>query len=278
MPEIRKKYDREFRDGAVRIVEETGKPIAQVARTWGSTRARWATGSPRPGRPVRAPRACGPATSRAQSGCARRTPSCGWSAMSQAIGGPVGEGGDEVSVARFIADQRTNYRVPHTLTCALLGVSLSWFYKWLDRAPTPTEQRRAEVDAAVDVAFKKARGLHGSPRLVDDLREAGWVVSEKTVADSMRRQGLVARQIRRRGGLTRQDKPAPKSPALRRRDFTAERPNARWVGDMTEIPTAAGKLYLATVIALYSRRLLGAATGLHPDALSRPGSDGGCQS
>jgi putative transposase len=100
----------------------------------------------------------------------------------------VGEGGDEVSVARCIADQRTLHRVPHTLTRALLGVSLSWFYKWLDRPPTATEQRRAEVDAAVAAAFKTARGLHGSPRLHDDLREAGWVVSEKTVADSMRRQ------------------------------------------------------------------------------------------
>jgi transposase InsO family protein len=178
----------------------------------------------------------------------------------------VGEGGDEVSVARFIADQRTNYRVPHTTTCALLGVSVSWFYKWLDRTPTPSEQRRSELDAAVAEAFTKARGLHGSPRLHADLRAAGWAVAEKTVADSMRRQGLVARRIRRRSGLTRQDKTAPKFPDLLKRDFTASAPNSRWVGDMTEIPTQAGKLYLATVIDLYSRRLLGAATGLHPDA------------
>src|SRR4051794_32538672 len=86
----------------------------------------------------------------------------------------------------------------------------------------------------------------------------------------MRRQGLVARRIRRRNGLTRQDKTAPKFPDLVKRDFTADRPNAKWVGDMTEIPTGPGdrgpKLYLATVIDLYSRRLLGAATGLHPDA------------
>jgi putative transposase len=118
----------------------------------------------------------------------------------------------------------------------------------------------------VAAAFKAARGLHGSPRLHADLRAAGWSVSEKTVADSMRRQGLVARRIRRRGGLTRQDKTAPKFGDLLRRDFTASAPNSRWVGDMTEIPTAAGKLYLATVLDLYSRRLLGAATGGHPDA------------
>lgn len=180
-----------------------------------------------------------------------------------------------MSVARFIADQRTNYRVPHTVVCALLGVSLAWFYKWLGRAQgpgavsglhTPTDRRRDTIDRAVRVMFTKKRGLHGSPRLVHDLRDDGWKVSEKTVADSMRRQGLIARRIKRRNGLTKQDKTAPKFPDLLKRDFTADRRNARWVGDMTEIPTAAGKLYLATVIDLYSRRLLGAATGLHPDA------------
>jgi putative transposase len=180
-----------------------------------------------------------------------------------------------VSVARFIADQRTNYRVPHTLTCLLLGISLAWFYKWAQRAQEPgphtdTERRRTEVDVAVAKAFNDARGLHGSPRLLLDLREAGWVVSEKTVADSMRRQCLVARRIKRRNGLTVQDKTAPKFPDLLRRDFTAAAPNTRWVGDITEIPTGPDrrgiKLYLATVIDLYSRRLLGAATGLHPDA------------
>ena len=184
-----------------------------------------------------------------------------------------------MSVARFIADQRTRYRVPHTLSCLLLGVSPAWFYKWLGRAGGPDagsgvhtdrDRRRQQVDEAVQAAFGKARGLHGSPRLHADLRDEGWVVSKKMVADSMRRQGLVARKIKRRGGLTKQDRAAPKFPDLLKRNFTAQAPNTKWVGDMTEIPTGAGgrgpKLYLATVIDLYSRRLLGAATSLHPDA------------
>lgn len=178
-----------------------------------------------------------------------------------------------MSVARFIADQRTKYRVPHVMTCVLLGVSVSWFYKWIARADTAdglhtdTGRRRAQLDTAVAAAFKAAKGLHGSPRLVADLRDLGWEVSEKTVADSMRRQGLVARRIKRRNGLTKQDKTAPKFPDLVKRDFTAAAPNRKWVGDMTEIATESGqKLYLATVIDLYSRRLLGAAMGLHPDA------------
>jgi putative transposase len=178
----------------------------------------------------------------------------------------VGEGGDEVSVARFIADQRTNYRVPHTITCVLLGVSLAWFYKWRDRPPTPRQRRRAELDAAVAAMFEDADRLHGSPRLHADLRDAGWIVTEKTVADSMRRQGLIARKIKRRRGLTQQDKTAPTFPDLVNRDFTATAPNQKWCGDITEIPTADGKLYLATVIDLYSRRLLAAATSLRCDA------------
>jgi putative transposase len=166
--------------------------------------------------------------------------------------------------------QRTIYRVPHSVTCLLLGVSLAWFYKWAQRAAEPgphtsTERRRAGVDVAVAAAFRDARGVHGSLRLHLDLREAGWVVSERTVADSIRRQRLVARRIQRRNGVTRQDMAALKFPDLLRRDFTATTLNTRWVGDMTEIPTAGGKLYLATVIDLYSRRLLGAATGRHPD-------------
>ncbi len=171
-----------------------------------------------------------------------------------------------MSVAPFVADHRTLYRVPMAFTCALLGLSVSWFYAWRDRQPTKTQLRRAKVDAAVAAAFGAVRGLHGSPRVVLDLRAKGWTVSEKTVADSMRRQGLVARIIKRRGGLTRQDKAAAKFPDLVRRDFTAAAPNSKWVGDITEIPTAAGKLYRATVIDLHSRRLLGAATSRRPDA------------
>src|SRR3954471_12743312 len=114
MPEARKRCDREFREGAVRIVETTD---------------------------------------RARRGRRRLT---SWRhRRSQALGGPLGRRGDgPVAVAAFIAAQRTFYRVPHTITCALLGVSLSWFYQWLSRTPTPTERRRSDLDAAVAEAFR----------------------------------------------------------------------------------------------------------------------------
>jgi transposase InsO family protein len=100
-----------------------------------------------------------------------------------------------------------------------------------------------------------------------DLAAAGWQVSVNTVADSMRRQHLAGRPPRRRRGLTRPDKAARPFPDLLRRDFTAAAPDLRWVGDVTEIPTSCGrKLYLASVIDLYSRRLLAAAFGQAPTA------------
>jgi putative transposase len=180
----------------------------------------------------------------------------------------VGEGGDAVSLAAFIADQRTSHQVPHAVACRALAVSESWFYKWHHRSrqPAPSELRRAELDAAVAEVFAAAHGLHGSPRVLIDLRADGWTVSEKTVAKSMARQGLVARSKKRRKNLTRPDKRAVPFPDLVKRDFTAPAPNVTWVGDMTEIPTDEGKLYLSTAIDLFSRRLLGYATSAHPDA------------
>ena len=91
-------------------------------------------------------------------------------------------------------------------------------------------------------------------------------MGENTVAESMSRQGLFGRKPKRRKGLTKQDRKAPKFPDLLKRDFSASAPNVKWCGDITEIPTGEGKLYLATVIDLYSRRLLACPISEHPDA------------
>jgi len=171
-----------------------------------------------------------------------------------------------VSVARFIADQRTFYRVPYAVCCAILGVSSSWAYKWLDRPPTARQQRRGELDAEVLKMFKASKGTYGSPRIHADLVAAGWAVSVNTVAESMRRQGLQGRKPKHNKGLTRQDRKAPKFGDLLKRDFTATAANLKWCGDMTEIGTDEGKLYLATVLDLFSRRLLACPTSEHPNA------------
>ncbi|MBU1493700.1 MAG: IS3 family transposase [Actinobacteria bacterium] len=166
-----------------------------------------------------------------------------------------------MTVASFIAAQRTDHRVPHAKCCRWLGVSQSWFYKWHNRRPTARQQRRVALDAAVKASFDDSGGTpgtYGSPRVFEDLIEAGWEVSVNTVAASMARQGLQGRSPKRkRRSLTRPGKAAAPIPDLVKRDFSAEATDQRWCGDLTEIPTGEGKLYLATVLDLASRRLTG---------------------
>ncbi|NLU81121.1 IS3 family transposase [Micromonospora sp. HNM0581] len=170
-----------------------------------------------------------------------------------------------MSVAAFIASQRTEHSVPHAVACRALGVSESWFYKWRDRPPTRRDDRRARLSAAVQKVFDDSGGTYGSPRIGIELREQGWQVSDNTIARLMADTGLTARVRRRRRNLTRPGT-RPAAPDLVKRRFTAPAADRVWCGDMTEIRTDEGKLYLATVIDLYSRRILGYAMGAHHDA------------
>jgi putative transposase len=106
----------------------------------------------------------------------------------------VGQRDDEVSVARFVADQWTMHRVQHTVSCVILWVSVSWFYKWIGRGLTERAARRAALDARVRRLFEASGRTYGSPRIYADLVEAGEEVSVNTVADSKHRQGLQGRK------------------------------------------------------------------------------------
>ncbi|MCC6224776.1 MAG: IS3 family transposase [Microthrixaceae bacterium] len=175
-----------------------------------------------------------------------------------------------MTVASFIAAQRTEHGVPHAVSCRALDVPESTFYKWRDRPPTPRRRRRTELDAAVKASFEDSGGnpgTYGSPRVWEDLVEDGWKVSKKTVAASMARQGLMGRSPKRkRRSLTRPDKAARPFPDLVGRDFNADAINKLWCGDLTEIPTDEGKLHLAAVLDLGSRRVPGFALDEHHDA------------
>jgi transposase InsO family protein len=175
-----------------------------------------------------------------------------------------------MTVASFIAAQRTEHGVSHAAACRALEVPASTFYKWRDHPPTRREARRARLDEAVKKSFDDSGGTpgtYGSPRVFEDLIEDGWEVSVNTVASSMARQGLKGRAPKRkRRSLTRPDKAAAPIRDLVKRDFGAEAVDQKWCGDLTEIPTDEGKLYLATVEDLASRRLAGFAIGSHHDA------------
>jgi len=170
-----------------------------------------------------------------------------------------------VIVAEFIASQRTGFGVPHAIACRALEVSQSWFYKWINHKPTAREQRRARLDEQIQRLFTASGGTYGSPRITDDLREAGWTISENTVAARMAELGLAGRPPKRRRSLTRQGT-RPVARDLVRRIFTAVAPDVLWCGDVTQIDTDEGPLYLATTEDLFSRRMLGYAMSAHHDS------------
>jgi transposase InsO family protein len=169
-------------------------------------------------------------------------------------------------VAAVIAAQRDEHQIPHATACRALGVSRSWFYKHKDRQVPPRAARRQALAAEIGRLFKAHRGTYGSPRITADLREAGWQVSKNTVAAIMREQGLAARRKKRRRATTRPGKGRWRAPDLVKRDFPAAKLNTKWYGDGTEIKTGEGKLYLASVMDMASRRVLGFAVGEHHDA------------
>jgi putative transposase len=170
-----------------------------------------------------------------------------------------------VTVAAFISSQRADHQVPVTVACRALGVSASWYYKWRDRPPTPRQDRQAALADAVWESFKASGFTYGSPRVWLDLREAGWRVSVNTVAAVMAEHGWAGRKPPRRRSLTRQGR-RPAAPDLVGRRFIAARPDQLWCGDVTYVDTEEGWLYLATVLDLCSRRLLGYAMADTHDA------------
>ena len=170
-------------------------------------------------------------------------------------------------MAAFIASQREQHGVPQAVSCRALGVSQAWFYKWEGGELPPRAARRQRLKAEVARLFAAREGKDGAPRVTAALRDAGWRVSENTVAALMREQGLAARPGRKgRKHTTRQGKGRWRAPDLVKRDFPAAGINRKWYGDGTEIPTGEGKLYLDSVLDMGSRRILGHALGEHHDA------------
>lgn len=169
-------------------------------------------------------------------------------------------------MAGFIASQREDHGIPQAVSCRALGVSESWSCKWKDGQLPPRAARRERLKAETARLFAARGGRDGSPRVTAALREAGWRVSENTVAALMREQGLAARVRKRRKGTTRPGRGRWRAPDLVRRKFAAGGVNRRWYGDGTEVKTAEGKLYLDSVMDTGSRRILGHALGEHHDA------------
>ena len=138
------------------------------------------------------------------------------------------------------------------LMCRVLCVSPSGYYAWRGRAPSQQAQARAALDAAVREEFARRKGRAGAPRLSRHLGRG-----RRQVAQSLRRQGLRAKAARKFKATTNSNHTLPVAENLLQQDFTAQRPNQVWVGDITYIATDEGWLYLAVVLDLFSRKVVG---------------------
>jgi putative transposase len=156
---------------------------------------------------------------------------------------------------QFMAEHRQEY--PITTMCRALEVSVSGYYAWCKREPSQHARSDAQLAKQVKTAFQANRCVYGSPRVHAELHAQGLHCARKRVARLMREQGLFARRPRHRTVTTKSEKGAQVAPNLLQRDFSADEPNTKWVADTTYIWTAEGWLYLAVVLDLFSRMVVG---------------------
>jgi putative transposase len=189
-----------------------------------------------------------------------------------------------VTTYRFIHAEEANHSV-RTL-CRVLRVSRSSFYEWRAGA-THTGAADARLAVHIRAIHRHHKGRYGAPRVTQELQAQGFVVGRRRVARLMRDGGLAGRPRRRfRGSTTDSKHDRPVAPNLLERDFTADRPNQVFVGDITYLPVRGGWVYLAVIIDLFSRKVVGWAMEDHMETslclkalrqvtATREGLDGG---
>ena len=156
---------------------------------------------------------------------------------------------------RFIQAEKAVY--PVEVLCRVLDVARSGFYAWCQHPMSRRGQENQGLMTHIRACYQASRGRYGSPRIHQDLRAHGLQVGRHRVARLMRLHGL--RSVSRRRAWKR---PAMAAPAIvvaniLRRQFVATRPNQKWAGDITYVPTRQGWLYVAVLMDLYSRRIVG---------------------
>ena len=158
----------------------------------------------------------------------------------------------------FIAAEKAHHSL--ALLCRCLRVTRSGFHAWQKRPASAHATRDQQLTVRVRASFAASKGRYGSPRIHKDLQEQQEPASRKRVIRLMQEQQLKARQRKRFKCTTMSDHDLPVAANLLDRQFSAEKPNQRWVGDTTEFVIGeSGKLYLAAILDLYSRFIVGGA-------------------
>lgn len=159
----------------------------------------------------------------------------------------------------FIEERLTGY--PVSTLCRVLGVSTQGYYAWGKRLPSARRREDQHLSARIRVIHAETKQSYGSPRIHDELRDRGVRCSRKRVERLMREEELCAKAGKKFKATTDSAHDKPIAPDLVKREFSAPAPNRVWVGDITYLWTSEGWLYLAVFIDLYSRRVVGWATG-----------------
>jgi transposase InsO family protein len=163
----------------------------------------------------------------------------------------------------FIAEEKVAF--PVAVLCRVLDVSPSGYYASQGRPVSPHARRDGELSEQIATVHAASKRRYGSPRVHADLKANRVHVGKKRVARLMRERSLVARCRRRYRTTTDSKHSFPVAPNLLGRDFTAHGPDESWVTDITFIWTLQGWLYLAVILDVFSRRVVGWATGKHVD-------------
>ena len=162
----------------------------------------------------------------------------------------------------FIRDRKACF--PVEVLCDVLKVSRSGYYAWARRPPSPAALRRDRLEAQIRKVHGDSRDTYGSPRVYRALKAAGVACCENTVARRMRAMGVRSKAARPFVVRTTDSGHGrPVAANTLNREFYPDRPNAVWTADITYVPTAEGWLYLAVVLDLFSRRVVGWATADH---------------
>lgn len=155
----------------------------------------------------------------------------------------------------FVEREKANHSV--TRLCRVLGVSTSGYYAWRGRGHSARCQADAELTERIRTIHRTSRGTYGAPRVHAELRAQGVCCGRKRVARLMRAAGVVGCHRRRRLRTTQREPWAVPAPDRVQRRFVASKPNRLWTADITYVPTWSGFLYLAVVLDVFSRRIVG---------------------
>ena len=160
-----------------------------------------------------------------------------------------------------MSEHRAEHRI--TTMCRLLGVSTSGYYAWEQREPSARAQANERLLARMRTIHVKSRETYGAPRMIEELQAEGMRVGHNRVSRLMRQAGLVGASRRKGCWTTCRNKDARPAPDLVERKFVADAPDKLWVADITYVPTWTGFLFLAVVLDVFSRRIVGWAMANH---------------